>query len=491
VNAVRTGAAFVFVTLVGVGAVRAGAVGAGAVGVGAVAEVSVAGEQPAVGAAATRLRLESAVDTALENYPAVRDSLSQAAAAGEGVDLARTAYLPSADLLWQSNHATRNKVGGLLFPQSVVPPVSGPTSAEATDQMVWGSAAGLLVSWAPFDFGYRAANVSAATAVQSRATAELTLTRLDVAAAAGGGFLTLAAAQQRVRVANADVERRQVFDDTVRSLVHNQLRAEADSSRADAELAAARIQLIQSREFEAASRSDLIRLMGTTKVPDEIDDVPLLGVVPAVSLSAAPPPDHPAAQAAGAALTETRAREKALDRSRYPRFNLETGVSGRGSGANADGTLDTSTDGLNLEAYNWGVGVTMTFSLMDLRSLHFKERIEKENEASREARYDQTLQALSDQSTKARVAYESALQIVQNTPVELDAARSAEAQARARYQAGLASMFEVADAQRLLAEAEMEDAVARLTVWRALLSWCVAQGDLRPFLDAARSAGPA
>ena len=59
--------------------------------------------------------------------------------------------------------------------------------------------------------------------------------------------------------------------------------------------------------------------------------------------------------------------------------------------------------------------------------------------------------------------------------MQLAAAQQSEAQARARYQAGLASIVEVADAQSLLAQAEYQDQLARVDVWRALLAQAVAQ----------------
>jgi hypothetical protein len=40
----------------------------------------------------------------------------------------------------------------------------------------------------------------------------------------------------------------------------------------------------------------------------------------------------------------------------------------------------------------------------------------------------------------------------------------------------------VAQAQRLLAQAQIDDALARLNVWRALLEIATARGDLQPFL---------
>jgi len=49
------------------------------------------------------LTLEEAVDFALKNYPAVRASLERVTAAQAGVGLARTNYLPRADVVWQTN----------------------------------------------------------------------------------------------------------------------------------------------------------------------------------------------------------------------------------------------------------------------------------------------------------------------------------------------------------------------------------------------------
>jgi len=98
--------------------------------------------------------LEEAVDFALSNYPAVRASLERVSAAKAEVNLVRTDYLPRADILWQGNRATRNNIFGLLLPQSIIPTISGPVLPGTSNQGVWGSAAGLLFSWQPFDFGY-------------------------------------------------------------------------------------------------------------------------------------------------------------------------------------------------------------------------------------------------------------------------------------------------------------------------------------------------
>ena len=81
-------------------------------------------------------------------------------AAAAGIRLARTAYLPRVDAMAQVNRATRNNVFGFLLPQSVIPSISGPVLGTNGIGTVWGSAVGTLVTWEPFDFGLRQANVA-------------------------------------------------------------------------------------------------------------------------------------------------------------------------------------------------------------------------------------------------------------------------------------------------------------------------------------------
>src|SRR6266568_882595 len=82
--------------------------------------------------------LEEAVDFSLKNYPAVRASLERVTAAQSGIGLARTNYLPRADMLWQTNRATDNNITGLILPQSVIAPISGPVSMSPSNRSAWG-----------------------------------------------------------------------------------------------------------------------------------------------------------------------------------------------------------------------------------------------------------------------------------------------------------------------------------------------------------------
>src|SRR5215216_5079245 len=226
--------------------------------------------QPSLSSTAT-LTLDQAIREALERYPAVQEQRARARAAEEGIAVARTGYLPRVDLLWQENRATHNNVFGLVFPQGIVPPVSGPVLSRASDS-VWGSAAGALISWDAVDFGQRKAAVDTARAQQIAASARTAVTELDSAAAAADAFLTVLAADASVRAAQANVDRLQVFADAVRTLVTNQLRPGVDQSRAEAELALARNQLLQAQQTADIARASLAEAIG--RPTDTIDVVP-------------------------------------------------------------------------------------------------------------------------------------------------------------------------------------------------------------------------
>src|SRR6202022_3826989 len=118
------------------------------------------------------------------------------------------------------------------------------------------------------------------------------------------------------------------------------------------------------------------------------------------------------------------------------------------------------------------------FPAFDIFSIREKKSIEAANERAQSARYGQVVQDLNADVAKARGILNGSRRVAQNTPIQLEAARATEQQATARYKAGLGNIAEVAEAQRLLTQAEIDDALARLGIWRALLGVAAAQGDI-------------
>jgi outer membrane protein len=433
------------------------------------------------------LTLTSAVELALRNHPAVREAQAGAAAASGEVAVARTAYLPRLDLLWQTNRATRNNVFGLLFPQAVVAPVSGPVLPDSLGS-VWNSAGGLLLSWEAVDFGRRSAAVDLARAESTAADAQRRVTELAVASEAADAFLGVAAADATLTAARANVQRLSVFGESVRTLVQNQLRAGVEQSRAEAELAAARNRLIEAERNAELARVRLAEAIGTPGTRVDVDATALLRLPPRPVAAAYDPAAHPRAVAADALIAAARARDHVLDASYVPRIEVQSAFSGRGVSRDIDGAASGKAFGLQVP--NWAVGVSITFPALDIFRVQSRRHVEASRLEEVTAHSDRTRQALQTQEAQARAIMTAAFQIAANTPQQLQAARDTDTQARARYDAGLGTSVEIADAQRLLADAEADNAVANLAVWRALLAEAVLQGDVQALLTRVRTATP-
>jgi len=430
------------------------------------------------------LTLEQALQYAVDHYPTVRAALEQVNASTSGVSVAKAGYLPRLDSLWQSNRATANNVFGQLLPQSVLPALSGPVLPASSSQSVWGSATGALFSWEAFDFGLRRATVSSAEAVVSRARADEALTRLDVQSAVGAAFLDVVAAESAVGAAQADAERREVLARAARALADNQLRPGAEASRADAERAAAATRAIQARRDLLLAQARVARVLGVTAGPVTVDSTVLLTALPSVHLESTAADLHPVVQARQAAVNVARAQEEILARTDFPRVYLQSSVFARGSGASPTGQLDGDADGLGLDRANWAAGVQIVFpNLFDFSTLRARRAASAASTRAEIAQHDEARLIVSSSQREAAAMVDAARAIAANTPLQLAAAQQSEAQARARYQAGLASIVEVADAQSLLAQAEFEDQAARVDIWRALLAEAVAQGSLASFVN--------
>ena len=427
------------------------------------------------------LTLTQAVETAQRNYPSIRVTEEQTQAAAAAISLARTAYLPRIDALAQANRATRNNVFGLLLPQSVIPSMSGPVLGTNNLGTAWGSAIGVLVTWEPFDFGLRRANVEASTAERRYTEAVSKRTAFEVATATADAFLTLAAAQETAQAAQAAVDRAEVVVRTAAALVNAELRPGADRSRAEAELAAARTQVAQARQAVEIARVTVAQFTGLDAVGVSLA-APALRQLPAAR--AEEPPSlaaNPIAAEQEAVVEREQARLHALERAYFPKFYLQGAAYARGTGAEVSGVNLGGLNGLAPSVQDYALGFTVIFPVMDKSATRAREAQQSATLRAQQAKARQIAADLRAQWDRAVATVDGARRIAANTPTETSAAHAALEQARARYESGLGAIDPVAEAQRLLAQAEIDDALARLAVWRGLLAVAAAAGDIRPF----------
>lgn len=429
------------------------------------------------------LQLPQAVAAALDHYPAVIAAQRQAQAAQAAVELQRTAYAPDVRLTGQLDRASDNNTPGLLIGNGL-PTISGPVAAHFNWQGANTSSGGAIFNWEAFDFGRRAAGVDFFRALATRADALSQQARLEAGAHAADVFLADLAAEQGVRVASADVARWQTVDQIVRVLVQQQLRPGADSSRADAELAAAQLGLARAQQELERQQASLAQALGQADAQIAIDGSDLLQRTPAPPPSPTVPPpllraQAEVAQAAGFALRQSELSDR-------PRFALLGSAYGRGTSI-LSGTRNLAVAGgvLPFSAGNWVLGLGLDYSFTRHWQAQKEQAGLRASQQAEQARLTLVQDSLTLAQRQARADLAAARQALQYAPVELAAAQTGEAQARARYTAGLSSIVDLANAEELLVKGQTDSLLSQIEIWRAQLKLNFAQGDLAPFLRAA------
>jgi outer membrane protein TolC len=428
--------------------------------------------------------LKQAVELAQVNYPAVSASLAKIAEADSKIELARAAYLPKTDIYLQTNLASRNNVFGLIFPNSAIPPISGPVIDDATFGGTLGSAAGFLFSWEPFDLGLREADIELANAQRQREEDSLRVTRHEVSVAVVDSFFRALSAQIAKEAAQANLDRVDVFSKTVEALVRAELRPGADASRVQTEKSHARTELLAIERTERESLVILAGWLGLAGHQLEIDGSRLLEEAPAAPAPVANISTHPFVRERQADIEVAQARLRSIENSYYPKFEVLSAVYGRGSGANLDGTFEGGLHGLIPSTGNWAVGFSVKFPLFEYTKNRIRREIAAQSERTEGARLKIALEEVKTEVARAEVQLSTAREIAKETPIALEAARTLQNQAEARYRTGLATVLEVAEAQRTLRQAEIDNALAQLGIWRTLFAVAAASGEMEDLLDA-------
>lgn len=363
----------------------------------------------------------------------------------------------------------------------VIPVQSGQESNSSAMKSIFSNNMGANFSWLLYDFGQRGANVELAKAEAKLARANVRLTELDVAFAAADGYLNAVAAKETIRAAQATLDRMKAAAITVRTLVDKGLRPGVDAARADYDVSQARIGVIKATRATRLARVDLAEKLGIASVDVDVVSDPLVRSPQANVLAGAVQLDaHPLAIMRTASVQTWAAKVHLLDRTWYPHFWLDTAIWGMGSGARNESPPVAS--GVVPQVANYMAGLSLSFPVMDIFAIKARKRAALNTELAEKANLDLAIQIFEQKDARARVLLAENRRIADETPRLVQAARENEIKVLERYEQGLTNMVAVAEAERILAEAEVEDALAQVEVWRSVLALGYVQGDLKPFL---------
>jgi outer membrane protein TolC len=240
--------------------------------------------------------------------------------------------------------------------------------------------------------------------------------------------------------------------------------------------------LVQAQEALDVSLATLAQFVGGDPAQLAVSAGGLLRLPPETKPGTQNTAANPVAVEQSAVVEQARAQLRALERTYFPRFSLQGAAYSRGTGAELDGQRSGGLNGLAPNVQDYAIGFSVMFPILDLPALHAREAAQTATIREQVAKSEQIAVDLRAQWNRAVAAFNGARRIAGNTPIQVAAARMATDQATARYKAGLANIDELAEAQRLLTQAEIDDVLARLGIWRGLLGIAAAAGDIEPFV---------
>lgn len=434
--------------------------------------------------------IRQAVQVALRNYPSIAQKQFKLRAAKANITLARTQYLPNLNMDLQESGVTPNRIASVVMNNvsgfDTVPVDAGPSANSSTMKPSLNSLQGLNLNWLVIDGGLRHANDNFAYADARTARADVNLTKLDVAFAAADAFLDAVAAKQVIRSTTAALEHMEAAKLRAKTLVSEGLKPGVEAADWDYEVSKAKIGLINAERDTRLALVGLAEKMGIASHDIDVISNPLIRRpnAPIKENSATDLNAHPLAMFKTAEVMRWRAKQDLLDKAYRPHLWLNSSLWGKGNSSNS--TINPITPvaaGLLPQAFNYMVGVSLSFPFMEYFPLKAQIAMAHSNEQAAKADYDLAMQILEKKDARARILLAQARKVADETPNLVDAARVREIKEQKRYSTGLTNMVSLAAAEKGLAEAEVTDALAQIDVWRAILSLSYVQGDLRPFLQ--------
>jgi outer membrane protein len=420
---------------------------------------------------ARAISLEDAVAYAQAHQPSLKAALDRVKVAEADAQVPRASWLPRAAAVAEIlEGTTNNTTASIIATQDVALPRIGGT--RIVDSGTWGPSpstlAAISASQELFDFGRIAAQGAAtdANVISERHRAEAE--RLAIALVVKESYFAVQGAKAVLRAAQDGYERTRVHRDMAEAGVKTGLFAPIERTRAEADLARFDVNRMRAEGGVASAQVVLAAAVG---VADRmLDAAEALSPVPPVpsleqAMTDAAARD-PVLQEARARLATQQAITRAIGAEMRPDILLTGTFSGRAGGAAPSAGPAANGGGWLPDVPNWDAGLVLRWPLFD-GIVTARQRASSARErallSDLEAIVQQEVAAIQRAYVGAAVARASLASLARS----VDAARENYAQAEARFKAGLGTALELADAEYLRTDAEIQLAGGQYELSRA------------------------
>ncbi len=434
------------------------------------------------------MTLEEALRFAREHNPRLNVAQAELRQRQAEAQIPRASWMPSLGARAQAVVSTNNNSSSNWLGSSGAarfPRISGAAYVQDASDIHWNvymsTAVGLGISQRVFDFGRAAAETAAADARAEATRAREIDVRFAIELSVRESYYASWAAKAVLVAAEDALRRSSLHRDETRARVAQGLRPRVELERVEADVARFEVGVIEALGGVTRAQAVFAAAVGVEQQHLDVAGEP--APIPALpSLQQALRAGREQAPALQATEAERRARKadaNALAAQLRPELDLVGTVMGAAGGAPAQGRAKPAYgDGFLPWIPNYYLGLVLSWRYYDAPTAAQQRAAERgENVAALET--TRLRRELRAEIEEAWIAVDVAERSLPGLLRALEASRANYAQAEARYQAGLASAVELADAEALRIDTEIRVALGRFQIarTRAQLARVIAEGN--------------
>jgi outer membrane protein TolC len=415
--------------------------------------------------------LKEALAYAHDHQPQIRAALARVNAQREAAKVPSAQWQPIVGVTAQIYGGTANNTSAFYVTPSFmdIPRIGAtPGSSGGSFRPYPSTFVGAGLTQEVFDFGRIAAQRAAADALVDVERHAAEALRLDIDFNVEEAYYAVFAAKGVVSASEEAYARTRAHRDLAKAGVESGMRTPIELTRAEAELARFDIGRIRAHGGLAVAESVLAAAIGSPEAAVEVSgEAPTLGEMPALAtaMQRAAARDPRLLQA----LAELKAQEertRAIASESRPDISLTATISGRAGGAPPSNGNLPAGEGWIPAVPNYDAGLLFTWAIFDptvkARTQASRALEEEKREVIESYRVAQIASI-----KQAYVAVSVARTALPGLERAVQAAHANYAQAEARFKAGMGTSVELADAESLRADAEIQLLAGRFELARA------------------------
>jgi len=464
------------------------------VGTGATAVLSMAFLIHASAQNSSYLSLKAAVDLGVNNHPAIKAKGNYLSAAEAVTKNARKEYLPNVIASAQQSYGTINGQFGPMAPVGALGVASaGPVNAEQRWNSGFGAAYIISTNWEVFSFGRARSRVRLGQAQTERESTDLEQTQFIHKVRVASAYLNLLIARQLLSSSQANLERVRTIQQSVKARTLSGLNPGVDSSLVNSEVSRAKLSVLEFVNNEQVVQQQLADLLNVSAENRVDPDTLYYSTLPQIDRVPHDIQANPQLRFFRSRVDYASQVAEVARKSIFPGLTVFGVYQARASGftnsynpETSDGYSSSYWDGVSPSRYNYVAGISLSWNLISPLKTKQQVRAQRFVAAGFQNEYEQLDRELQNQVVLSDQRIENSLQTAHEAPVQYQAASEAYLQKSVLYKNGLTTIVDLQQALYALNRAEIDQSVAFINVWNALLMKAAATGDFDLFINQVR-----